>query len=283
MCSSSLFSEDRGSSAPLISGDTFRHHADHIFDETTVGFDPTKVKAGDLIFVKTDWEYLDAFFTQYHPRIAYPYILLTHNSDHAAPGPFSCYLNDPKLLAWFAQNMEGDTHPKLHPIPIGIANRCWKHGSPQVFSSLISLAKNQTRPYLCYMNFAPSTYKERFYVWDLFARQPWCTVSKVKPLSSYLKDLSRSKFVLSPRGNGLDCHRTWEALLMGAIPILRSSSLDPLFSDLPVLIVENWEMVTDSYLNEQYEVLKQKTYNLDKIFIEYWLKYIRSGARCDNG
>lgn len=275
-----VFSGERGSSEPLISGDTFRHYVDHIFDETTAGFDPTRVKAGDLIFVKTDWEYLDVFFTRYHPQIAHSYILLTHNSDHSAPGPFSRYLNDPKLLAWFAQNMEGEPHPKLHPIPIGIANSHWGHGSPAVFSSLLFLAKNQNRPYLCYMNFVPSTYpKERPYVWDLFAPQPWCVVSRVKSISSYLQDLSISKFVLSPRGNGLDCHRTWEALLMGAIPIVRSSSLDALFSDLPVLIVENWEMVTETYLEEQYRLLKQKKPNLDKLFIEYWLKLIREEAK----
>jgi len=283
-CCFPLFSGERGSSDPLISGDTFRHYVDHIFDETTASFDPTKVKAGDLIFVKTDWEYLDLFFTQYHPSIAHSYILLTHNSDHSAPGPFTSYLNDSKVLAWFAQNLEGESHPKLHPIPIGLANRHWPHGDPLVFSSLLSLAKKQNRPYLCYMNFAPSTYpKERPYVWNLFSSQPWCVVSNVKPLASYLQDLSDSKFVLSPRGNGLDCHRTWEALLMGAIPIVRSSSLDPLYSDLPVLIVENWEMVTESYLEEQHIVLKQKAYNLDKLFIEYWLKHIRSEARCDNG
>lgn len=271
-----LFSGERGSSEPLISGDTFRHHADHIFDETTTGFDPAKVKTGDLIFVKTDWEYLEAFFTEYHPHIAHPYILLTHNSDHSAPGPFSRYLDDPKILAWFAQNKGEEAHPKLHPVPIGVANRHWGHGSPEVFSSLLSLAKNQNRPYLCYMNFAPSTYpKERPYVWDLFASKPWCAVSDVKSISSYLKDLSRSKFVLSPRGNGLDCHRTWEALLMGAIPIVRSSSLDSLFADLPVLIVENWEVITESYLKEQYKRIKQKTYQLDKLFIGYWLKLIR--------
>lgn len=272
-----LFSGARGSSAPFISGDTFRAYADHIFDETTTTFHPEKVQAGDVVFVKTDWEHLELFFIRYHPQIVNPYILLTHNSDHSAPGPFSSYLEDPKLLNWFAQNVEGESHPKLHPIPIGIANKRWRHGNPHTFSSLLKLAKNQNRPYLCYLNFQPSTYpKERPYVWNLFAKQPWCTVSEPKALLSYLQDLSQSKFVLSPRGNGLDCHRTWEALLMGAIPIVRTSSLDPLFSDLPVLIIKDWEVISASYLNEQYERIKQKTYNMEKIFIPYWIGRIFS-------
>jgi len=276
---SPVFSQERGSAAPFISGDTFRVYVDHIFDETTETFCPEDVKAGDLVFVKSDWEYLETFFTSYHPRIAHPYILLTHNSDGSAPGPFRSYLDDAKLLAWFAQNVEGEPHAKLHPIPIGIANTYCAHGNPLIFSSCLPLAENQDRPYLCYLNIAVSNYpQERSYVWNLLAQQPWCTVSQPKELASYLQDLSRSKFVVSPRGNGLDCHRTWEAMLMGAIPILRTSSLDPLFSDLPVLIVEDWSVVSEAYLNEQYKIIKKKTYLIEKRFIEYWIKYIRSEA-----
>jgi hypothetical protein len=43
-----------------------------------------------------------------------------------------------------------------------------------------------------------------------------------------------------PQGNGVDTHRIWEALALGTIPIVRTSSIDPLFVDLPVLIVHDW-------------------------------------------
>ena len=42
---------------------------------------------------------------------------------------------------------------------------------------------------------------------------------------------------------GLDAHRTWEALLVGTIPIVRSSKLNPLYERLPVIIVNRWEEV----------------------------------------
>ena len=276
-CNQRLFCGERGSSAPFITGDTFRAYADHVFDETTDQFFPEKVKKGDLIFVKSDWEYLDAFFSRYHPQIPYPYLLLTHNSDYSAPGPFKDYLDDEKLIAWFAQNVEGSSHAKLWPIPIGIANKRWEHGNLDIFSSALPLASNSDRPLLCYVNFQISTYpNERSYVWNLFSIQPWCTAVTFTSFSSCLRNFSQSKFVISPRGNGLDCHRTWEALLMGAIPILRSSSLDSLFSDLPVLIVKDWEMVSESYLNEQYELIKQRSYNRSKLFFEDWLKSIQA-------
>jgi hypothetical protein len=47
-------------------------------------------------------------------------------------------------------------------------------------------------------------------------------------------------FVISPHGNGLDCHRTWEALCLGCIVIVKKSPIDTLYTDLPVLIIDNW-------------------------------------------
>lgn len=38
-----------------------------------------------------------------------------------------------------------------------------------------------------------------------------------KPFDQYVYDLAHSRFVVSPPGNGPDCHRTWEALYLGAI------------------------------------------------------------------
>jgi hypothetical protein len=74
------------------------------------------------------------------------------------------------------------------------------------------------------------------------------------------------KYVISPHGNGLDCHRTWEALALGCIPIVRTSSLDPMFNGLPVLIVKEWSDVTaevlDSFVPDYLCV--------DKLKINYW-------------
>ena len=32
--------------------------------------------------------------------------------------------------------------------------------------------------------------------------------------------LSKYKFIISPEGNGIDCHRHYEAILCGCIPII---------------------------------------------------------------
>jgi hypothetical protein len=56
-----------------------------------------------------------------------------------------------------------------------------------------------------------------------------------------LEILSRSKFVLSPPGAGPDCFRTWEAIYLGAIPIVLRSHWPFNHLALPVLVVESFE------------------------------------------
>lgn len=269
-----LFAE-RPSSYPYVSGDTFRSFSDFIFDETDRSLNPAEIGEGQVVFVKTD--YLEEFFNLCHPQIKYPYVLVTHNSDWGIPGSYTNYLNDSKLLAWFGQNMEG-CHPKLHPIPIGIANQYVQHGDLSTLEEIRkTVEKVNRRPILLYMNFQTATYpQERKKVHSLFSDKPFCSVMQTTDFRSYLVDLSRSKFVLSPRGNGLDCHRTWEALLMGAIPIVKSSSLDPLFKDLPVLIVKDWNVINESFLLRQWVRMSLNKYNNEKLFADYWFSVIKS-------
>jgi hypothetical protein len=67
---------------------------------------------------------------------------------------------------------------------------------------------------------------------------------RMVPRSELWREKTRYAFVISPHGNGLDCHRTWESLLLGNIVIVRTSSLDPLYEGLPVVIVQHWGEVT---------------------------------------
>jgi len=273
---SSGFTEElRGSSKPFVSGDGFRAYCDYRFDETGSTIDLHKFKDGSTIFVKTD--FLKKFFSGFHPRIKGRYILVTHNSDFGIPGKFAKYLDDPKLIAWFGQNKEEFTHAKLHPIPIGIANRYWPHGNFQLLQRVKKEIKHLPKSIFMYLNITGQTFpSERIKVQDLFEKCSYCTSSGRVDYYTYLTHLRRSTFVLSPRGNGLDCHRTWEALYLGAIPILRNSSLNPLFDDLPVLLVDNWEEVNYPFLKNQEEKIRLGKYDSKKLYLSYWLKKIDS-------
>ena len=68
------------------------------------------------------------------------------------------------------------------------------------------------------------------------------------PQTRLLEHYSRHSFVVSPHGGGLDCYRTWEALWMGAIPIVKRSGIDYLYRDLPVAILDDWREIAPSRL-----------------------------------
>lgn len=265
--------QNRDTSYPYISGDTFRSFADHVYDETMHHFFPKYVLEGDVVFVKTD--YIDIFLSQYHPKIENPYILITHNSDKGITKKYQKALDDSKILAWFSQNIEFD-HSKLHPIPIGIANQYWCHGNVKRVQKIFQKKLFLEKKYSLYMNFQQLTFPERVYVNQLFQKKSYIYKAIQKKYELYLQDLVKSKFVLSPRGNGLDCHRTWETLLMGAFPIVKTSPLDKIYEGLPVWIVQNWEDVNQEMLDKKYLEFTSKEFYLERLFADYWFDQIRS-------
>jgi len=263
------FSADRRPSFPFITGDGFRSISTHIFDETGQNFQPWEVQQGDTIFVKSD--YISNFYENIHPKIFSDYILITHNSDFSASSGCRELLEQDRLIAWLAQNAYEVSHPKLIPIPIGLENRYNRNGDPSRVEMAIKKFQNsEKRNIFIYMNFNIATSPgERGEVFSLFKDRSY-VVSSPKAYPAFLKDLARSMFVLCPRGNFYDCHRTWEALLMGAIPIVKSSSMDPLFKNLPVLIVNDFKELDDEFLQKKYEEIRSKPFDKRKLRMDYW-------------
>jgi hypothetical protein len=270
---SPLDGKDRRPSYPFITGDGFRALADHILDEDTWQIDLAGFKQGDIVFVKT--EFLQTFIDNTLDLIPYPFILLTHNSDIDIPGPWQSVLDHKKLLAWFGQNVIDNTHPKIHPIPIGITNRYNFNGDISVYLHALKkaqLALGCPRKLLLYWNMNIATSPcERQKSFNYFSQLDYCvTLPNLVPFKNYVRNLLKTHFIVSPRGNGLDCHRTWEALYFGAIPIVKRSGLDSALEDLPVLFVNDWNEVTKELLENYLESLPNKKLNQEKLWFPYW-------------
>src|SRR5690606_33447515 len=77
----------------------------------------------------------------------------------------------------------------------------------------------------------------------------------------------------SPRGAGLDCYRTWEALLLGTIPIVKTSTLDAAYDGLPVLIVDDWKIIIKEFLEEKWKEMMEsrKKWHWEKLYRPYWM------------
>lgn len=258
-----------------ITGNEFKKCSDYTVENNSCAWDPKKVSSNSIIFIESD--FLEHFFKDIFPHIKNPIILLTHNGDGSAPGKFKNYLDDPKIVMWFGQNCDTIVHPKFCPIPIGIANPKWPQGNTKVFDEVCNIVHKEKRhkKLHLYINFSPTTNPVRSYLHKLFNNNSLAQFSRQKPLKDYLLEMAQYKFVLSPFGNGLDCHRTWEALLVGSIPVVKTSTLDPLYKDLPVIIVQEWQDITENFLKKKYKEIKGKTYNKEKIFMPYWLALIK--------
>ena len=81
---------------------------------------------------------------------------------------------------------------------------------------------------------------------------------------------TRYSFVISPVGQGLDTHRTWEALILGCIPIIRKNPIVEVFKDLPVLMVNKWSDINKELLETTIKKFKTKKFNYDKLNRFYW-------------
>ena len=255
------------SSYPFISDLTFRTLAN--------GNDTGRLRPGDIVFVDSLLS-MENFFRNTHPRIKVPYILITHSGWPSVPGKLARYLDDPKIIAWFTKNMDRN-HPKLHPLPIGLANKGQPHGNTDVIKKAIESAPVPTSrrtDKLVYVNITLCT-NERKALLNSLKNEEFCQCNERKPFAQYMKELSQFRFVVSPHGIGIDCHRTWEAMLVGTIPIVRRSSIVELFDDLPVLIIDSWDELTRELLEEKFEEITSKSYNLKKLYADYWFDQIR--------
>ena len=92
----------------------------------------------------------------------------------------------------------------------------------------------------------------------------------------YLKKLRTADFVLCPEGNGIDTHRIWETLYVGGTPIVKSNPVvDSLLTSLPVLLIENWEEISDtSKMKSKWEKLQSQAHHADELRFSYWEKIL---------
>lgn len=271
----SLFHIVDPSSAPYLSGDTFRSFATRIFDEREQ-CSAEDILEGDVVFVGL--RRLDLFFTSIFPRIQSHFVLLSHNGDEGITKSYKKYADDSKIIRWFSQNVLFE-HPKLIPIPIGLENLdYYNHGITSIFDVLRT--KKVSKESKILYGFSLSTNPKKRGI----AQRVLQTLPRAAALpdrlnsKQYLQELVRYQFVASPPGNGEDCIRTWEALYLGVIPIVESSVLTRYFYALgiPLFLIDSWtdlEGYNEKDLALIHENLLKKA-RIDRLTSEFWRKMI---------
>lgn len=212
-----------------------------------------------------------------------PWNLLTHNSDKYlvnSPSPDfrSLSIADAPSFKnkWFAQN-NCTTHPSIISTPIGVANFTQlDHNEVEavkVFKRFCEQKnrRRSTRRHLVYSCFNITDPRgERRELAKFAAGEPWITQSPKVPHVEFYKFLASSKFCFSPAGNGPDCHRHWEALYLGCIPIVKKHPAMEQFRDLPFVLVENWDDISPQWLDKKYKEFMTTSFNIKKLHLSFW-------------
>lgn len=111
---------------------------------------------------------------------------------------------------------------------------------------------------------------------------PDCTLD-LRTLDKFTTAMLTSTFVASPHGNGRACHREWEALAAGAVPLVDyddSPAMASLYDGLPVVRIYDWRDVTPTFLRSHLEnihiLTHQRRIGLTKLFLPFWLNEFTS-------
>jgi len=75
---------------------------------------------------------------------------------------------------------------------------------------------------------------------SLFAKPLYPATEQRKHKQLFYENLGHVRFVLSPQGHGLDSYRFWQTLVLGAVPVVVTSSLDSMYSQYPCVILNSW-------------------------------------------
>ena len=211
-----------------------------------------------------------------HPQIAHPYILVTHGeySESISERQLD-YLDDPQVIAWFGIHPCEKKHPKYRPIPLGILQHPLNYKKREKLNDIFAELRTVEKKHCVYMNFADEQKPERQKIKQFLGHKPYCKRGARQPFLSYIHEMAECAFTLAPRGMGPDTYRLWEALLVGSIPIVKSSQIDQLLQGLPVIIVSHWNEINESFLQQEYKKITSKKYSLKRLYMDYWLAKIK--------
>lgn len=225
------------------------------------------------------------------------YELATHCPEHSFSDILEL-LDDPNLLAFVLSqdvftyrkdlNHKLQAHPKLLPLPLGVNFRDgkgWAHDGTH-FQQLVKLLVDDKwdRDHLVIARDSQAYQRQALHLQmtKRFGAAFEASNNKDKSRDFYIKDLAEARFLLSPPGWGSDCYRHWEALLMGNIPLVLSTSIASSggLAHTPTFIYDDLSMITQKSLDAMWQkVISTQPDDLRRAvapaFQEYWVSMLQ--------
>jgi hypothetical protein len=289
------------SSYGIIKSCQIRSITPHFCRFINYNFDPMRADMPDYTVIYVCNADMKSFYPVFR-NIRRKFVLVSGDADETFPRDvltdeqFREMLDSDKLVHWYAQNCVVSS-PKITKMPIGLDYHSISRGGHEWGAKMSPIAQElqidnimRTAPALCdrelkcYCNFHFSL-DIRKYASDRFdaMREIAQELMWYEPRKTVREECYRNQinfaFVVSPQGNGFDCHRTWESLVLGNIVIVKTSPLDELFADLPVWIVKEWSEVTLPRMAEiRDEFAAGRRFSFEKLTLKYWREKFYSHA-----
>lgn len=146
----------------------------------------------------------------------------------------------------------------VQPIPLGVTYESFRN---------ISKITNFEKTILCSSQMSYTGDRESIQTF------PFVTYLQKTNNLTYLQNLANSKYVLSPHGEFPDCYRHYESMYLSAIPITIRHPKLYFLEELPVLLLNSWDELTEELLNNSYETILNKS--REKLDINYWINIMK--------
>lgn len=256
--------------------------------------------------------HIQRFVEQTLPNIQVPFYLITGISDYITPylseknkwDGYHKLLDNQYLIKWACLNKDYPDHPKLILIPIGI-HRCYViHNKEYNYigyyidasghefvahtfmtnnsEDILEKMKNkQNSDNLLYINYTSESSRnansnEGFrYDLDEYIKNSEFKKSELKIWEEYISELKTYKFTIEPHGRCFNGYRLYESIIMGTVPIVFSSSINELYEDLPILVIDKFTDLNKTFLEQKYiEIISKTDYKFEKLKMKHWLDLI---------
>lgn len=200
-----------------------------------------------------------------------PTILITTDGDNSVPDHLNkqdvdAILKCDNIVAWYTQNLSNlEYSPKFHAYPIGLDLHSVGGKSVTDMIEMYTHIRNShhvswvERPGFvwsdCHLTPSKSGIRERWKR-SMSKYHDMVDATTVKLSRDELwEKYCTYKYVVSLPGNGLDCHRTYEAAYYGAVVVTTHSSLDALFAKMNIAVV---------YVSDDFSDFKQQIESYEK-------------------
>ena len=220
---------------------------------------PSEVREGDIVFVKTDYIYNGEFQKFVLPKIVNKFTLISGISafDVTKGHEVDSIVSNPFLKKWYCTNAPRNLSQKIIPIPIGFEEKERAGGNQSTikhFHKNKKSFKNKKNKILLPYHTA-STNPERAALINRLSSLDFVEVQKEKlSFDKYLALLDEYKFVICLEGAGQDLHRFYETLLVGSVPVAIDNSITALFEYWKVagVFLQSWDSINQIEFDGNY-------------------------------